>query len=111
MTMSLTLPLVGVALVIASSLVEGLAQVCLKKSAALSADKRRWLWLGIGLFMVEALFYSGALQSLDISTAYPMGALSFVSVTLFSRWLLNETIDRKRWVGLGLIVCGAALVV
>jgi multidrug transporter EmrE-like cation transporter len=111
MTMSLTLPLVGVALVIASSVVEGLAQVCLKQSAAMSVGKQRWLWFGIGLFIVEAFFYSGALQSLDISTAYPMGALSFVSVTLFSRWLLNETIDRKRWVGLGLIVCGAALVV
>jgi multidrug transporter EmrE-like cation transporter len=111
MSMALTLPLVGVALVIASSAVEGLAQVCFKQSAALSADKQRWLSLGIGLFIVEALLYSVALQSLDVSTAYPMGALSFVSVSLFSRWLLNETIDRKRWLGLGLIVCGAALVV
>jgi drug/metabolite transporter (DMT)-like permease len=106
----LTLPVVGVALVVASSAVEGLAQVCLKLSAALAAHRRRWLWFGIALFTVEALLYSGALRSLDISTAYPMGALSFVSVMLFSRWLLNETIDRKRWIGLGLIVCGAALV-
>jgi undecaprenyl phosphate-alpha-L-ara4N flippase subunit ArnE len=106
-----TLPLVGVALVIASSVVEGVAQVCLKQSAIALADRRRWLWLGIGLFIVEALVYSGALQSLDISTAYPMGALSFVSVTLFSRWLLKESIDRRRWIALGLIVCGAALVV
>ena len=77
----------------------------------LSAGKLRWLGLGILLFVFEALFYTGALQSLDISTAYPLGALSLVSVTLFSRWLLNESIDRKRWVGLGLIVCGAVLVV
>jgi undecaprenyl phosphate-alpha-L-ara4N flippase subunit ArnE len=111
MTASLTLPLVGIVLVLASSMVEGLAQVCLKMSAAVSADRRHWLWIGIGLFAIEALIYSGALQSLDISTAYPMGALSFVSVTLFSRWLLKETIDRKRWIGLALIVCGAALVV
>jgi len=38
------------------------------------------------LFIFEAFFYTGALQRLDISTAYPLGALSFVSVTLFSRW-------------------------
>jgi len=105
------LPLAGITLVVASATIEGFAQVCLKQSATVVTEKRRWLWLGIALFVLEALLYSGALRSLDISTAYPMGALSFVSVTLFSSWLLNETITRKRWLGLGLIVCGAALVV
>jgi multidrug transporter EmrE-like cation transporter len=100
----------GITLVIVSSAIEGFAQVCLKRSAILQAGKLRWLALGIALFILEAFFYSGALQSLDISTAYPLGALSFVSVTLFSRWLLKESIDGRRWVGLALIVCGAALV-
>ena len=107
----MTGPLVGIALVILSSAIEGFAQVCLKRSAVLSTGKLQWLGLGIVLFIFEALFYTGALQSLDISTAYPLGALSIVSVTLLSRWLLNESIDRKRWIGMGLIVCGAALVV
>lgn len=101
---------IGIALVVASSAVEGFAQVCLKRSATRSVERRRWLALGIALFIVEALLYSGALRSLDISTAYPMGALSFVSVTLFSSWLLSESIGRKRWLGLGLIAVGAALV-
>jgi drug/metabolite transporter (DMT)-like permease len=109
--MMATLPAAGITLVIASSTIEGFAQVCLKQSATVVVEKKRWLLLGVALFILEALLYSGALRSLDISTAYPMGALSFVSVTLFSSWLLNETIDRKRWLGLGLIVCGAALVV
>ncbi len=109
--MMVALPIAGIALVVASSTIEGFAQVCLKRSATVVREKRRWLWLGIALFVLEALLYSGALRSLDISTAYPMGALSFVSVTLFSGWLLNEAISRKRWLGLGLIVCGAALVV
>jgi multidrug transporter EmrE-like cation transporter len=107
----LDLPLVGIVLVIASAMIEGFAQVCLKRSAGLSAGKVRWLWIGIVLFIFEALFYSGALQSLDISTAYPLGAVSFLSVTLCSRWLLNESIERARWIGLGLIVIGAVLVV
>jgi drug/metabolite transporter (DMT)-like permease len=91
--------------------VEGLAQVCLKRSSAPADDKHRWLSLGIALFTVEALLYSGALQRLDISTAYPLGALSFVSVTLFSHWILHETIGLRRWLGLALITCGAALIV
>lgn len=100
----------GIALVIVSSVIEGLAQVCLKRSAILRAARPGWMALGIALFILEAVFYSGALQSLDISTAYPLGALSFVSVTLFSRWLLDESVDRRRWIGLALIVCGAVLV-
>ncbi len=103
-------PLVGIILVVVSSAIEGFAQVCLKKSAVLPARKAAWLALGIVLFVFEALLYTGALQSLEISTAYPLGALSFVAVILFSRWLLGEAIDLKRWLGLGLIVCGAALV-
>ena len=107
----MTAPLMGIVLVILSSAIEGFAQICLKRSAMLSDGKLRWLGIGVMLFIFEALFYTGALKSLDISTAYPLGALSLVSVTLLSRWLLNETIDRNRWIGLGLIVCGAALVV
>lgn len=107
----MTAPLVGIALVILSSVIEGFAQVCLKRSAILSTGKLQWLSLGILFFVLEALFYTGALQWLDISTAYPLGALSFVSVTLFSRWLLKESVDLGRWIGLSLIVCGAALVV
>lgn len=103
--------LAGVLLVILSSAIEGFAQVCLKRSAIVSAGKFRWIILGVVFFIVEVLFYTGALQRLDISTAYPLSALSFVSVTLFARWLLNETVDAKRWIGLALIVCGAALVV
>jgi multidrug transporter EmrE-like cation transporter len=103
--------LAGVVLVILSSTIEGFAQVCLKRSAIVSTKKIRWVILGVSLFMLEALFYTGALQRLDISTAYPLGALSFVSVTLFSRWILTETVDPKRWMGLALIVCGAAVLV
>lgn len=103
--------LAGIVLVILSSTIEGFAQVCLKRSAIVAAGKFRWVVLGVSLFIFEALFYTGALQRLDISTAYPLGALSFVSVTLFSRWILAETVDPKRWIGLTLIVCGAALVV
>ncbi len=100
----------GILLVVLSSGIEGFAQVCLKQSA-MSAAKVRWMALGIALFVLEALFYTIALQRLDISTAYPLGALSFIFVTLFSRWMLSETVDLKRWIGLALIVGGAALVV
>ncbi|MBF0461038.1 MAG: EamA family transporter [Magnetococcales bacterium] len=100
----------GILLVVLCSVLEGFAQVCLKKSAM--AVVGRWPWLTVGLlfFGLEAVFYSGALQRLEVSTAYALGALSFVSVNLFSRWLLREVVDTRRWFGLGLILLGCILV-
>ena len=100
----------GVALVLICALIEGFAQVCLKKSSLIESAKLAWISLGIGFFCVEALLYSAALQWLEISVAYPLGALSFLAVSGFSRWLLKESLDARRIAGLGLIVIGCAMV-
>lgn len=100
----------GVLLVVACAAIEGCAQVCLKKAALATAGKRAWTLAGVAIFGLEAALYTVALHLLDVSVAYPLGALSFVSVILFSRWLLREQIDRGRWAGVGLILVGCALV-
>ncbi len=100
----------GISLVLVCSLVEGFAQVCLKKSSLQDSAKLAWVGVGIGFFCIEALLYSIALQWLDISVAYPLGALSFLAVGGFSRWLLKESLDARRIAGLGLIVIGCAMV-
>ncbi|MEO5351695.1 MAG: SMR family transporter [Magnetococcus sp. XQGC-1] len=100
----------GIGLVLLCSVLEGFAQVCLKKSSAARLQKYFWISLGLTFFAMEAIFYTAALQMLAVSTAYPVGALSFVSVALFSRWLLKETLDTRRWIGLGFILTGCALV-
>jgi drug/metabolite transporter (DMT)-like permease len=101
----------GVGLVVLCTMVEGFAQLFLKKSSLALLGKRWWAALGITLFVLEALLYTGALQFLDVSTAYPIGSLSFVVVTVLSRLLLGETVSRTRWFGVCLIIIGAGLVV
>ena len=105
----MTVAQLGMLLVLACTLAEGAAQVCLKKSTA-AASGFGWVGVGIALFIVQGIGYTCALRWLDISTAYPLGALSFVVVTLLSRWMLGEAITPQRWMGVGLIMAGCMMI-
>jgi drug/metabolite transporter (DMT)-like permease len=101
----------GVLLVVVSTMVEGFGQTFLKKSALDVARRRHWILLGVAVLIVEVLLYSGALRFLAVSTAFPITSLSFVMVTLLSRWLLGESVTPLRWAGVGLILIGTSLIV
>jgi drug/metabolite transporter (DMT)-like permease len=101
----------GVLLVAASTMVEAFGQIFLKKSSVDLERRRRWILIGVLVLMAEIVLYSGALRFLAVSTAFPITSLSFVMVTLLSRWLLGEEIAPLRWVGVGLILVGTSLIV
>ena len=101
----------GVLLVVVSTMVEGFGQIFLKKSALDVARRHHWILLGVGVLIVEVVLYSGALRYLSVSTAFPITSLSFVMVTLLSRWLLGESVTPLRWTGVGLILIGTSLIV
>jgi drug/metabolite transporter (DMT)-like permease len=101
----------GVLLVVVSTMVEGFGQTFLKKSALDVTRRRRWILLGVAVLIVEVILYSGALRFLAVSTAFPITSLSFVMVTLLSRWLLGEGVTPLRWAGVALILAGTSLIV
>jgi drug/metabolite transporter (DMT)-like permease len=88
---------------------EGFGQICFKISVA-SPRRRRWIAIGVGLAVSEVVVYTTALRFLDVSTAFPIGSLSFVTVTLLSGWVLGEVVTKTRWTGIGLIIAGTALI-
>ena len=105
----MTLAAVGVLLVVLCSVIEGVAQVFFKKSSMVARGKARWVWAGVTLFIVQALLYTGALQFVEVSIAFPIGSIGFVIVAILSRRMLNEPVTGTRWVGIGLIVAGVGL--
>ena len=105
----MTLALVGVLLVILCSVIEGVAQVFFKKSAMVPKRRTAWVWAGVALFIVQALIYTGALQFVEVSTAFPIGSIGFVIVAILSQRMLNEPVTGERWVGIALIVAGVGL--
>lgn len=117
----------GVVVVVTAVVVESVAQVCLKIGASAHAPaavamvdqlggwKRRlpppaWVGLGVAAYVVEIALYTAALHFLDVSEAFPLGSLCFVGVTVLSRLVLGESVDRVRWLGVALIIAGAVLV-
>jgi len=101
----------GVVLVLVCTVLEGVAQVFLKRSALAFARKHVWITFGFLFFAVEAVLYTDALRYLDVSTAFPIGSVSFVVVTILSQWFLGEKVTASRWIGIVLICIGTAMVV
>src|ERR1017187_1309014 len=66
----------------------------------------------LGVFF-EALFFICLLilmSKSDISFLWPLTALSFVFATFAAIWFLGERVSAVRWVGVILIVIGAAFI-
>ena len=66
----------------------------------------------LGVFF-EALFFLCLLilmSKSDISFLWPLTGLSFVFATFAAVWFLNEHVSSLRWIGVVLIVIGAALI-
>jgi uncharacterized membrane protein len=105
----MTEALVGVALVVVCSIIEGVAQVFFKKSALVAVRKQAWIAAGVVLFVLQALIYTGALRLVEVSTAFPIGSIGFVVVALLSQRFLGEPVTGPRWTGVVLITLGVAL--
>jgi multidrug transporter EmrE-like cation transporter len=99
----------GVLLVIACGVIEGVAQVCFKKSALAPQARLRWVGAGIVFFIAQAAIYTGALRFVEVSTAFPITSVGFAVVAVLSQRLLGEPVTRARWIGIALIVAGVAL--
>lgn len=99
----------GMALAVGATVLEGLGQTLLKQ-AFLHHARYAWTIAGLAVFGIEAVVYTAALKDLAVSVAYPIGALSFVVVTVLSRLWLKEEVDATRWLGVLAIIGGAALI-
>ena len=63
--------------------------------------------------VLETIFFGALLYLLsqrDVSLIWPLRALGFVLTALAARFILNEEIHWTRWLGVALIVIGAAFV-
>ncbi len=67
------------------------------------------IWAGMLLHGVEFVLWIEILGRLPLSVAFPLESVSFVAVLLASRVFLGEAVPRRRWLGVGLICAGIAV--
>jgi undecaprenyl phosphate-alpha-L-ara4N flippase subunit ArnE len=74
-----------------------------------TALRSGWLWLALACLGAGLLLWLLVLQRVDVGVAYPMLALNFVLITLTGRYLFKESVDRRHWFGVVLILVGVVL--
>ena len=68
------------------------------------------VWLGIASLLLFFVFYLLVLSWADYSWVLPASASGYALVPLLGYALLGETVTTPRWIGVGLICAGVALV-
>jgi undecaprenyl phosphate-alpha-L-ara4N flippase subunit ArnE len=115
---------IGFIFIVAAACAEAFAQAALKRGAGKSADmdsvwisvrriaRTGWMWsaAGFALFIVDAGFWTLALQRLPVSEAFPLQSLGLVAIAIVARIFLGERISSRRWMAIGLILAGTVLV-
>jgi drug/metabolite transporter (DMT)-like permease len=67
--------------------------------------------IGSVIAMAVSFFAFVKLLSIsDLSFAVPVSAVTYVMETVLAKYFLKEQVNRLRWAGAGLVVCGVALV-
>ncbi|MCL4147980.1 UNVERIFIED_CONTAM: hypothetical protein GTU68_026259 [Idotea baltica] len=67
-------------------------------------------FIGSGVFMgVGLITWLQVLNSVEVSIAYPMLSLNYITVLIMARFCFKEHIPGHRWVGIACIMAGVAV--
>ncbi len=77
---------------------------------ALGTLRSPWVLGGLVIYTLEFAVWFAALSLAPLSLAYPFAALTYCGVVVASRFLLNEQVSTRRWLGTVAVAAGVALV-
>ena len=102
-------------LVFVASVVGSFGAVFLKLGAAklnrsLTSFLNSRLLVGVALYLGSSAFYALGLRGGQLSVLYPMISLGYVWTLLWSRLFFHETLNGKKFLGLGLVLLGVVFV-
>lgn len=72
--------------------------------------RARWLWVGIGCYVVEFLVWLAFLSLVPLSEGVLLGSINIVAIMLAGRVFFREALTPLRVAGILLVSVGVALV-
>ncbi len=66
-----------------------------------------WLWIAIFLYSIGTFFFIYGIKEGELSSLYPLISTSFIWVAIISYFAFNESFGPNKFIGIGLIICGA----
>ena len=106
----------AIGLVLLAAFMGTLGPVFLKKgSAKVKADifsfiMNKNLIIGVFFYGIGTILFVPALKGGELSVLYPLVATTYIWVSLWSMFLLNEKMNRLKWMGIILIIIGVSLI-
>lgn len=107
----------GMIVLIVTTLSGSLGAILLKKAmgdidtlSVKAVLTNKWVYLGLGSYILSAVFNIFLLKLMDYSIAYPMTSLTYVWTVFISYLVFKEKITVKKLIAVVLIVCGVFLV-
>jgi len=64
---------------------------------------------GLAIYGAGTLLWIYAVSQRNISFLYPLTALTYVTVALGGKFMFGETISAERWLGIGVVMIGVAM--
>jgi uncharacterized membrane protein len=71
--------------------------------------QKSYLILAVFFMAISFFAFMKLVEIADLSFAVPASAASLVLETVLARLVLGENVDRRRWLGAGLVACGVWL--
>ena len=68
--------------------------------------KNYYLWWGIFIFGVSTILFIPALKGGDLTVLYPLVALNYIFVSILSKRILKEEMNKFKWIGVLMIIVG-----
>ena len=106
----------AIGLVLFGCLLTSLGPIMLKKASDKLSFKLKdliksyYLMISLLFYGIGTIIFIVALKGGELSVLYPLVATTYVWVSLWSIKILNEEMNKKKWIGLILIIMGVIFI-